>query len=93
VGVLMNLFEAGLVHVLMGVLGPVVVGVRVFVRDVLVFVCGVRVCVRDVAVPVFVRMWHVMAVLFAHDSFSSPGGMRASLRPSDPPALIALIRR
>lgn len=81
----MDLFEAGLVHVLMGVLGPVVVGVRMFVGDVLVLVCGVRVGVCDVAVPVFVRMRRVMAVLFAHDYLF--------LGPSDPSALIALIRR
>jgi hypothetical protein len=69
VGVLVNLFEAGLVHVLMSVLGSVVVHVGVFVRDVLVLMRGVRVGVRHLAVPVFVRVRRVMGVRFAHLCF------------------------
>jgi hypothetical protein len=56
VGVVVRFLETGLVHVLMGVLGPVVVGVGVLVLDVLVLVRGVRVGVRDFAVLVLVRM-------------------------------------
>ena len=43
VRVVVHRFEIGLVHVLMGVLGSVVVGVRVLVRDMVVLVRGVRV--------------------------------------------------
>jgi hypothetical protein len=53
-------------HVLMGVLGSVVVGVGVLVLDMLVFVCVVRVCVSDPAMLVFVRMRPFMGVLFSH---------------------------
>jgi hypothetical protein len=48
------LLEAGLVHVCVGVLGPVLVGVGVLVLDMLVVVRGVRVRVRNAAVLVFV---------------------------------------
>ena len=88
----MNLFEAELVHVLMGVLSPVVVGVRVIVRDVFVLVGGVCVYVRDVAVPVFMRMRRVMAVLFAHASLSSLCGTSPA-GPWGSPILFALICR
>ena len=64
--VVVNFLEAGLVHVLMGVLGPVVVRVAVLVLDVLVFMRGVRVCVSDPAMLVFVRMRFFMGVLFSH---------------------------
>jgi hypothetical protein len=64
--VAVNFLEAGLVHVLMGVLGPVVVCVAVLVLDVLVFMRGVRVCVSDPAMLVFVRMRSFMGVLFSH---------------------------
>jgi hypothetical protein len=47
------LLEAGLVHVCVGVLGPVLVGVCVLVLDMLVVVRGVRVRVRNAAVLVF----------------------------------------
>jgi hypothetical protein len=40
--VAVRLFETGLVQVLVGVLGPVVVCVRVLVCDVVVHMCGVR---------------------------------------------------
>ncbi len=88
----MNLFEPELVRVLMGVPGSVGVGVRVFVRDVFVLVGGVCVYVRDVAVPVFMRMRRVMAVLFAHASFSSVCGTSPA-GPSGCLTLIALICR
>jgi hypothetical protein len=52
--VFVNFLEAGLMHVPMGVLGPVVVGMSVLVLDVLVFVCGVRVCVGGIAMLMFV---------------------------------------
>jgi hypothetical protein len=39
-----------------GVLGPVGVGVRMFVLDVAVLMCGVGVRVAQLAVAVFVRM-------------------------------------
>jgi hypothetical protein len=64
--VVVNFLEAGLMHVPMGVLGPVVVGVGVLVLDVLVFVCGMRVCVTDPAMLVLVRMRSFMGVLFSH---------------------------
>jgi hypothetical protein len=52
--VAVSLFEAGFVHVSVGVLGSVVVGVGVLVLDVLVFVRGVRVRVSNATVLVFV---------------------------------------
>jgi hypothetical protein len=54
VGVLVDLFEPGLVQMRMSVLGPVMVGVGVFVLDVLMVVIGVRMGVLDVAVLVVV---------------------------------------
>jgi hypothetical protein len=69
--VVVSFLEAGLVHVSMGVLGSVVVGVGVLVLDVLVFVFGVRVRVSDIAVLVLVRMRSFMGVLFSHRQ-SSP---------------------
>src|SRR5277367_870886 len=66
VGVLVSLLEPGLVHVRMGVLGPVIVGMGVHVLDVLVFVIGVWVLVRDPAVLVLVRMRALVGVLFGH---------------------------
>ena len=53
-------------HVSVAVLGPVVVGVSVFVLDVLVFMFGVRVRVSDPAVFVLVRVWTLMSVLISH---------------------------
>jgi hypothetical protein len=52
--VMVNFLEAGLMHVLMGVLSSVVVEVGVLVFDVVVFVCGVCVRVSDSTVLVFV---------------------------------------
>jgi hypothetical protein len=58
------------VHVLVGVLGPVVMGVWVLVRDVLVVVRGVGVGVRLFAVSVFVRVGCVVGVWFCHSVLS-----------------------
>jgi hypothetical protein len=41
--VAVDVFEAGLMHVLVSVLSPVLVGVRVLVRDMVVLMRGVRV--------------------------------------------------
>jgi hypothetical protein len=64
--VVVNFLEAGLMHVLMVVLGPVVVSVAVLVLHVLVFMRGVRMCVSEPAMLVFVRMRSFMGVLFSH---------------------------
>jgi hypothetical protein len=66
VGVLVNLLEPGLVHMRMGVLAPVMVGMGVLVLDVLVLVIGVRMRVLDAAVLVLVRMRTLVGVLFGH---------------------------
>jgi hypothetical protein len=66
VRVVVRLFEAGLMHVSVAVLGSVVVGVGVLVLDVLVFVRGVRVRVSGPAVFVLVRVWPFMVVLISH---------------------------
>jgi hypothetical protein len=71
VGVLVDLFEPGLVQMRMRVLGPVMVGVGVFVLDVLVLMVGVRMRVLDAAVLVVVRMRTLVGVLFGH-LWSSP---------------------
>ncbi|ORW06926.1 hypothetical protein AWC15_20965 [Mycobacterium lacus] len=62
----MHVFEAGLMHVPMIVLGPVVVAVRVLVLDVVVLVRGMRMCVRHVTMVVLVRVRFVMGVLIGH---------------------------
>jgi hypothetical protein len=66
VGVLVNLLEPGLVHMRMGVLAPVMVGMGVLVLDVLVLVIGVRMRVLDAAVLVLVGMRVLVGVLFGH---------------------------
>jgi hypothetical protein len=66
VDVLVSLLQPGLVHVRMGVLGPVTVGVGVHVLDVLVFVLGVWVRVRDLAVLVLMLVRVLVGVLFGH---------------------------
>jgi hypothetical protein len=66
VGVAVHGFEVGLVHVLMGVLGSVVVGVGVLVCDMVVLVRGVRMGVSDAGVAVFVGMRRVMGVVLGH---------------------------
>jgi hypothetical protein len=60
------LLEARLVHVCVGVLGPVRVGVSVLVLDMLVVVRRVRVRMRNAAVFVFVCMYTLMGVLVGH---------------------------
>ena len=66
VAVTVNVFQAGLMHVLVSVFGAVGVGVGVFVLDVVMLVCGVCMGVGDLAVPVFVRVWCVMGVVLGH---------------------------
>jgi hypothetical protein len=66
VGVTVHVFQAGLMHVLMGVLGPVLVGVGVLVRDMLVLMRGVRMRVSHIGVLVFVRVRGVMGVRLGH---------------------------
>jgi len=66
VRVAVNVFEAGLVHVLVGVLGSVFVRVRVLVRHVVVLMRGVRMCMGHIAMLVFVCMRRVMGVLLGH---------------------------
>lgn len=61
-----NLFESRLVHVPMGVFGPVGVFVGVFVLHVVMLVGRVRVGVRHVAVPMLVCVGRVVGVLVAH---------------------------
>ncbi len=58
--------EAGLVHVRVGVLSPVAVGVRVLVGHVVVLMRGVRMRVSHLVVVVFVRMRRFVGVLFGH---------------------------
>jgi hypothetical protein len=62
-----NAFQAGLVHVLMSVLGPVVVGVGMLVDHMLVLMRGVRMCVSRFAMLVLVRVRRVVGVLLRHD--------------------------
>jgi hypothetical protein len=69
--VVVRFLEAGLVHVSVTVLGSVVVGVGVFVLDVLVLVFGVRVGMSDPVVVVLVRVRPFVGVLFGH-FLSSP---------------------
>jgi hypothetical protein len=66
VAVAVRVFQADLVHVLMSVLGPVVVGVGVLVGHVVVRMRGVRMCVSLFAVVVLVRMRRVVGVLLGH---------------------------
>ncbi len=66
VDVTVNVFQAGLVHVLMSVLGPVAVGVGVRVLHVVMLVRGMCMGMNHVAVPVFMCMWCVVGVLFGH---------------------------
>ncbi len=61
-----NVFQAGLMHVLVSVFGPVSVGVAMFVLDVVMLVCGVCMRVSHAAVLVFVRVWCVVGVLLGH---------------------------
>ena len=61
--VVVSVLQTRLVHVVVAVLSPVVMGVGVLVLDMLVFVRGVRVRVRDVAVLVLVRVWFFVGVV------------------------------
>jgi hypothetical protein len=70
VAVVVHVFEFGLVYVLMSVLGPILVGVGVLVRHVVVVVRGVRVGVSLAAMVVFVGVRGVVGVLFAHGDLS-----------------------
>ena len=69
-GVVVHIFEVGLVHVLMGVLGSVLVGVGVLVRHVVVLMRGVRVRVSLAAMVVFVCVRRVVGVLVGHGALS-----------------------
>ena len=64
--VAVRVFQAGLVRVLMSVLGPVVVGVGVLVGHMVVRMRGVRMCVSLFAVVVLVRVRRVVGVLLGH---------------------------
>ena len=61
-----SFLETGLVHVSVGVLGPVVMSMGVLMLDVLMVVIGVRVSVRDLAMVVLVRMRVLVSVLCGH---------------------------
>jgi hypothetical protein len=64
--VAVRVFQAGLVHVLMSVLGPVLVGVGVLVGHMVVRMRGVRMCVSLFAVAVLVGVRRVVGVLLGH---------------------------
>jgi hypothetical protein len=66
VGVTVHVFQTGLMHVLMGVLGPILVGVGVLVRDMLVLMRGVCMRVSHIGVLVFVCVRGVMGVRLGH---------------------------
>ena len=68
-GVVVSVLQAGLMNVLMRVLGSVVVRVVVLVCDVVVLMRDVCMGMRRVAVPVLVCVGRVMGVLLGH-SFS-----------------------
>jgi hypothetical protein len=70
VGVVVHVFEVGLVHVLMSVLRPVLVGVGVLVRHMVMVMRGVRVCVSLAVMVVLVCVRCVVGVLFAHGDLS-----------------------
>jgi hypothetical protein len=65
-GVAVSVLESGLVHVLVSVVSPVLVGVRVLVLNMLVLVSGVRMGMRRLAVLVFVRVRFLVSVLTCH---------------------------
>ena len=64
--VAVRVFETGLVHMLMGVLGSVLVGVGVLVGDMVMLMCGVRMCMSRIAMLVFVGVRRVMGVKLGH---------------------------
>lgn len=62
-------FQAGLMHMRMGVLGAVVMGMGMLVFDVVMLVGGVSMRVGDAVMLVFVRMrGFVRVVVVGHDS-------------------------
>ena len=69
-GVTVNVLQAGLVHVLMAVLGAVGVAVGVLVLDVVMVVRRMWVRVGDLAMLVFVRVGRVVGVLSGHRCLS-----------------------
>jgi hypothetical protein len=66
VAVAVHILQAGLMHMLMSVLGPVVVGVGMLVAHMVVLMRGVRMRVSLFAVLVLVRVWRVVGVLLGH---------------------------
>jgi hypothetical protein len=68
VSVAVNVFEAGLVHVLMRVLGSVFVGVGVLMCDMVMFMRGMPMGMGHIGMLVFVRMRRVMVVVLGHGS-------------------------
>jgi hypothetical protein len=70
VGVTVNVLQAGLMHMLMAVLGAVGMAVGVLVLDVVMLVRGMCVRVGCVAMLVFVRVRRVMGVLLGHRCLS-----------------------
>ena len=91
----MRLFEPGLVHVRMGVLGPVVVGMGMHVLDVLVVMTVMRVRVLDVAVLVLVRVRAFVGVLLSHlrPSFWCEKCCLSSLIDDPQPVIAAMMAR
>ena len=67
--VAVRVFETGFVHMLMGVLGSVLVGVGVLVGDMVMLMRGVRMCMSRFAMVVFVGMRRVMGVQLGHGQF------------------------
>lgn len=65
-GVTVHFLQSGLMHMLMGVLGAVGMGVGMFVLNVIMLVRRVGVRVADDAVLVFVRVGRVVVVLLGH---------------------------
>jgi hypothetical protein len=64
--VVVGLLKAGLVHVCVGMLGPVAVGMGVLVLDVVVFVCGVHVGMSHSAMVVLVGVRDYMDMPIGH---------------------------
>ena len=64
--VVVRVLESRLMDVRVGVLRPVLVGVRVLVLDVLVVMSGVRMRMRRLTMLVFVRVRPLVSVLTCH---------------------------
>ena len=64
--VVVRVLESRLMDVRVGVLRPVLVGVRVLVLDVLVVMSGVRMRMRRLTMLVFVRVRPLVGVLTCH---------------------------